>query len=137
MRRIFHDSYEECSNLNASKPLFLCFIGFSEVFILFSQSIFLIQIYIGSLLKQCVLLCTWINIFLHEIHVFQLLFAPPFLAYFLSGMEILKGEGLEAIKKKLAEVSTGVAKSCCLFRQNCGLESCIENLGLVQNLLAH
>ncbi|KAH3710583.1 hypothetical protein DPMN_070070 [Dreissena polymorpha] len=34
----------------------------------------------------------------------QLLFAPIFLPYFLSGMEILKGEGLEAIKSKLKHV---------------------------------
>jgi len=38
--------------------------------------------------------------------IFQLLFAPPFLAYFLSGMEILKGEGLDAIKNKLKDVSS-------------------------------
>lgn len=31
----------------------------------------------------------------------QLLFAPPFIAYFLTGLELLKGEGLEAIKTKL------------------------------------
>ena len=36
--------------------------------------------------------------------IFQLLFAPVFIPYFLSSMEILKGEGLQAIKAKLNDV---------------------------------
>lgn len=40
----------------------------------------------------------------------QLLFAPPFLAYFLAVMEILKGEGLQDIKFKLQDDYPDVMK---------------------------
>ena len=36
---------------------------------------------------------------------FQLLFAPPFLTFFLGGMEVLKGQNVAGIKQKLNDVS--------------------------------
>lgn len=41
----------------------------------------------------------------------QLLFAPPFLTFFLSGMEVLKGQNYTAIKQKLNEDLVDVLKT--------------------------